>query len=41
VLYSLLANRQQAEDLAQETFLALLHHPPAPDAGATPVAWLC
>lgn len=41
VLYSLLADRQQAEDLAQETFLALLHHPPAPDAGATLVAWLC
>lgn len=39
VLYNLLGNREEAEDAAQETFLALHSHPP--DQAAVPVvAWL-
>jgi RNA polymerase sigma-70 factor, ECF subfamily len=41
VLHSLVASREEAEDLAQETFLSLYDHPPAPEAGAALVAWLC
>jgi len=41
VLYSLVGGREQAEDLAQETFLALYHRPPALESGATLIAWLC
>ncbi len=41
LLYSLMADHQQAEDLAQETFLALLHRPPTPEASAGLLAWLC
>jgi RNA polymerase sigma-70 factor (ECF subfamily) len=41
VLYNLVAGREQAEDLAQETFLALYHHPPAIAPEATLIAWLC
>jgi RNA polymerase sigma factor (sigma-70 family) len=41
VLYSLVGQREQAEDLTQETFLALYHQPPRPDSGATLMAWLC
>ncbi len=29
VLYNLVGSREEAEDLAQETFLALYHQPPA------------
>lgn len=40
VAYSLMGNREEAEDLAQETFLALYDRPPA--GGHAPlVAWLC
>ena len=41
VLYHLMGSREEAEDLAQETFLALLRQPPAPGAGTTLAAWLC
>jgi RNA polymerase sigma-70 factor, ECF subfamily len=41
LLYNLMADHQHAEDLAQETFLALLHRPPAPEASAGLRAWLC
>ena len=41
VLYGLVGNRQQAEDLAQETFLALYQQPPAPHADVSVAAWLC
>jgi RNA polymerase sigma-70 factor, ECF subfamily len=41
VLYGLVGDPEQAEDLAQETFLALYYHPPAPDADAPLAAWLC
>jgi RNA polymerase sigma-70 factor (ECF subfamily) len=39
VLYNLVGNREEAEDLAQETFLTLYYQPPA--AGTALVAWLC
>jgi RNA polymerase sigma-70 factor (ECF subfamily) len=39
VVYGLVGNREEAEDLAQETFLTLYYQPPA--AGVTLVAWLC
>lgn len=41
VLYNLVGTREEAEDLAQETFLALYHHPPAPGGGAALIGWLC
>jgi len=41
VLYGLTGSREEAEDLAQETFLAFYHHPPALETGATLTAWLC
>ena len=41
VLYGLVGNRQQAEDLAQETFLALYQQPPVPHADVSVAAWLC
>lgn len=41
VLYNLVGSREEAEDLAQETFLALYHQPPAPGGDATLIAWLC
>jgi RNA polymerase sigma-70 factor (ECF subfamily) len=41
VLYNLVGGREQAEDLVQETFLALYHRPPALESGATLIAWLC
>jgi RNA polymerase sigma-70 factor, ECF subfamily len=41
VLYHLLGSREEAEDLAQETFLALYDQPPATGMGAALVAWLC
>ncbi|HET9221395.1 MAG TPA: sigma-70 family RNA polymerase sigma factor [Roseiflexaceae bacterium] len=41
VLYSLVGGREPAEDLAQETFLALYHHPPSIAPGTTLIAWLC
>ena len=40
VLYHLVGSREEAEDLAQETFLALYHQPPV-GLGAPLVAWLC
>jgi RNA polymerase sigma-70 factor (ECF subfamily) len=36
VLYNLVGSREEAEDLAQETFLALLHQPPAPTSDGIP-----
>ena len=41
VLYHLVGTREEAEDLAQETFLALYHHPPAPGRGVALIGWLC
>jgi RNA polymerase sigma-70 factor (ECF subfamily) len=41
VLYHLVGSREEAEDLAQETFLALYHRPLATGMGATLGAWLC
>jgi RNA polymerase sigma-70 factor, ECF subfamily len=41
VLRNLVEEHQQAEDLAQETFLALFQHPPRLDAGTALPAWLC
>lgn len=41
VLYGLVGSREEAEDLAQETFLSLHRHPPAPDDGAALLPWLC
>jgi RNA polymerase sigma-70 factor (ECF subfamily) len=41
VLYHLVGSREEAEDLAQETFLALYDQPPAAGAGTSLVAWLC
>jgi RNA polymerase sigma-70 factor, ECF subfamily len=41
VLYSLVGGHEQAEDLAQETFLALYNHPPSLTPDATLIAWLC
>jgi RNA polymerase sigma-70 factor (ECF subfamily) len=41
VLYHLVGSREEAEDLAQETFMALYHQPPAIATGASLVAWLC
>ncbi|MEN9937548.1 MAG: hypothetical protein RLZZ387_4127 [Chloroflexota bacterium] len=40
-LFGLLGSREASEDLAQETFLALLSSPPRRDAGASLAAWLC
>ena len=41
VLYSVVGSREAAEDLLQETFLALYQQPPRPKPDATLVAWLC
>ena len=41
VLYNLVGSREEAEDLAQETFLALYHQPPTAGTGAALIAWLC
>jgi RNA polymerase sigma-70 factor, ECF subfamily len=41
VLYQLLADRQAAEDLVQETFLTLFRQPPPPQAAGPLPAWLC
>jgi DNA-directed RNA polymerase specialized sigma24 family protein len=41
VLYHLVGSREEAKDLAQETFMALYHQPPATGMGASVVAWLC
>jgi len=41
VLYHLVGSREEAEDLAQETFMALYDQPPAAGKGAALVAWLC
>jgi len=41
VLYHLVGSREEAEDLAQETFFALYDQPPATGKGAALVSWLC
>jgi hypothetical protein len=41
VLCHLVGSREEAEDLAHETFMPLYHQPPATAAGASLVAWLC
>src|SRR5689334_19996814 len=41
VLYHLVGSREEAEDLAQETFLTLYHQPPSLPGGVALVAWLC
>lgn len=41
VAYGLVASREEAEDLAQETFLALYNAPPQLRPGSSLVAWLC
>lgn len=40
VLYTLFRSREEAEDLAQETFLILYRNPPAPGIGDGLGAWL-
>jgi RNA polymerase sigma-70 factor (ECF subfamily) len=40
-LFGLTGIREEAEDLAQETFLALYHTPPRPEPGVSLAAWLC
>ncbi len=40
VLYGVVADAQEAEDLAQETFLALYRHPPLLEVGTSLAAWL-
>jgi RNA polymerase sigma-70 factor (ECF subfamily) len=41
VLYGFTRRREEAEDLAQETFLELYRHAPRIEQGATLAAWLC
>ncbi len=41
VLYNLVGTREEAEDLAQETFLAFYHKPPRVGANDTLAPWLC
>ena len=41
VLFHLVGSREEAEDLAQETFMALYHQPPALTSGVPLLAWLC
>lgn len=41
VLHHLVGSREEAEDLAQETFMALYHQPPALTSGVPLLAWLC
>lgn len=41
VLYGLVGSREEAEDLAQETFLALYRQLPQIDSDAPLLAWLC
>jgi RNA polymerase sigma-70 factor, ECF subfamily len=40
VLYGVVGNAQEAEDLAQETFTALYRQPPRVDGSGSPGAWL-
>lgn len=40
-VYGLVGSHEEAEDLAQETFLALYRHPPRLGAGVPLVGWLC
>lgn len=40
VLYNLVSCHEEAEDLAQETFLALYHHPPTLQSGDGLAAWI-
>jgi len=40
-VYRLMGSREAAEDLAQETFLALYHQPPSVTATSPLIAWLC
>jgi len=40
-LFGLLGTREAAEDVAQETFLALYNTPPRLEPGVALVAWLC
>jgi RNA polymerase sigma-70 factor (ECF subfamily) len=40
VLYGVVGNAQEAEDLAQETFTALYRQPPRLDSSGSPGAWL-
>jgi RNA polymerase sigma-70 factor (ECF subfamily) len=40
VSYRVVDNAQEAEDLAQETFLALYRQPPRVDSSGSPGAWL-
>src|SRR5687768_2821142 len=41
VLYRLMSDRQAAEDVAQETFLALHQQPPRVELNGGLPAWLC
>ncbi len=41
VLFTLVGSREEAEDLAQETFLVLYHNPPRATIGNGLGAWLC
>ena len=41
VAYGLVGKREEAEDLAQETFLEMYRRPPELPDGSTLLAWLC
>ncbi len=41
VLFGLMGRREEAEDMAQETFLELLKHSPRIAEGSTLISWLC
>lgn len=41
VVYNLVGTREEAEDVAQETFLAFYHSPPRVGANDTLAPWLC
>lgn len=41
VVYGLIGSREAAEDIVQDTFLALYNDPPSLEHGRTLVAWLC
>lgn len=41
VIYGLTGSKEAADDVAQDTFLALYRDPPGPGEGRTLISWLC